>query len=85
MTLYTARIVYLVSPRPIVSFTSRRFCESVRFIGLFHLGGTYMWGTCIALFRVLFVTSQDFLMEKIGIGKLLILMVDAGISEVSAV
>ena len=83
MTLYTARIVYLVSPRPIVSFTSRRFCESVRFIGLVHLGGTYMWGTWIALFRVLFVTSQDLLKKKIGVDNLLRAMIIAGILEVA--
>ena len=44
-----------------------------------------MWGTFIAIFRVLYVTNQNVLYEKIGVGKLLTAMIIAGISEVKPV
>ena len=41
-----------------------------------------MWGTWIALFRVLYIIRKDFLKEKIGVGKLLVVMIVLGITEV---
>ena len=82
ITLYAARIAYIISPMPVMSLIDPLICQSVRFVGLLHLGGTFMWGSCIAIFRVLYVTSQDFLKDKIGIGNLLMVMIIAGISEV---
>ena len=67
-----------------MSVTSRCFCESIRFIGLLQLNGTYTWGTFIALFRVLYITAQNFLKKKIGVGNLLMVMVITGISEVNS-
>ena len=82
ITLGTACIFFLVSPIPSVSLAGPGFCQSVIFLRFVHFGGTYMWGTWIALFRVLCVTSQNFLKEKIGVGNLLVVMVTTGISEV---
>jgi hypothetical protein len=59
-----ARALFLIVPDPVVSSTSASFCQLVSFVGLYHMGGTYTWGTCIAIFRVLFVLSQDVLKNK---------------------
>ena len=76
-------MAFLISSKPIISLTSPSFCSCLSFTGLLHMGGTYMWGTWIALFRVLFVTSQDLLKKKIGVDNLLRAMIIAGIFEVA--
>jgi hypothetical protein len=55
------RILYMVLPFPLTAVAPLEVCQFFTFVGLYHMGGTYMWGTCIAVFRVLFVTAQTCL------------------------
>ena len=59
------RILYMVLPFPLTEVAPLEVCQFFTFVGLYHMGGTYMWGTCIAVFRVLFVTAQSCL-KKTG-------------------
>jgi hypothetical protein len=62
LTILT-RIVYMILPFPLSSVVPLDVCQFFTFVGLYHMGGTYMWGTCIAVFRVLFVTAQSYLKQ----------------------
>ena len=75
-----ARILYMISPFPFSSVFPLEVCQLLTFVGLYHMGGSYMWGTCIAVFRVLFVTAQKSL-KKLGIKRVLNVMLFLGVVE----
>jgi hypothetical protein len=62
-----ARIVFLLAPFPVSSISSGAgsFCKFLNFVGGLYVAGSYMWGCCIAVFRVLFVKAQTFLKNRL--------------------
>jgi hypothetical protein len=73
-----ARIVFLLSPVPLSSVFGFNFCNAVFSISVFYTGGGYMWGCCIAVFRVMFIKAQTFLKIYIGTSSLLFFMLVFG-------
>ena len=45
------RIFFILSPVPLSSVFGDEFCTFADVLGLLYVGGTYVWGCFIALFR----------------------------------
>jgi hypothetical protein len=76
------RIIFILSPIPISQILGSTICHLTEFIGVLVLGGNFYWSCCIAVFRVLFVKAQNWLKYKMGVKKLLTIMVGFGICQI---
>jgi hypothetical protein len=75
------RMIFIVSPMPISSILGEKFCQWNTFPGSTYIVGTNSWGVCVAAFRVLYVKAQSFLTTKIGISRILKLVIFLGLVE----
>jgi hypothetical protein len=76
------RITYIISPMPMSTVLGDKFCWMANFTSSLYIGGSYMWGCYIALFRVFFIKAQELLKNKIGIRNVLLFMLLTGITQV---
>jgi hypothetical protein len=72
------RIIFILSPEPVSILFGSQFCEFANFIGLVYLAGSSIWGSYIALFRVLFIKAHSWLKNTVGIENLLWIMMFVG-------
>jgi hypothetical protein len=70
-----------ICPVPLSILLGNEFCNFVQFIGTFYLGGSSIWGSFIALFRVLFIKAQNWLTKSVGVQRLLIILLTFGALE----
>jgi hypothetical protein len=78
------RIVYIIYPYPISSIFGLEFCQVMNFVSGIFVAGSYTWGCCVAIFRVLFVTFQNSLNGRIGTEFLLNAMLFLGMVQIFA-
>jgi hypothetical protein len=58
------RVLMIASPVPLSSLLGEDFCTWADFLGLIYLGGSYIWGSGIALFRALFIKCQRLIRDR---------------------
>ena len=76
------RIIILISPVPLHSIFGAKFCLWNDFASAVYISGSFTWNFCIAVFRVLFIRSQNWLKNAIGVKNLLNVFILVGLLEV---
>ena len=76
------RVVFFLSPEPIGILIGREVCDFTEFSILIYLAGSSIWGSYIALFRVMFIRAQTWLTNSIGIKNLLWLLLSIGTGQI---
>jgi hypothetical protein len=77
-----SRILSLLLPFPVSSLLGEYFCNLVLYLSELYTGGCYLWGFCIALYRVIFVKAQNCLQKTIGGKNMLFLFLLAGFVDI---
>jgi len=72
------QITAYLCPVPLSIFLGNKFCNLIQFIGAIYIGGSCIWGSFIALFRVLYIKAQNWLTNSVGVPRLLIIMLTFG-------
>jgi hypothetical protein len=72
------QITAYICPVPLSIFLGNKFCNLIQFIGAIYIGGSCIWGSFIALFRVLYIKAQNWLTNSVGVPRLLIIMLTFG-------
>ena len=80
-TSIVMRITFILSPMAMHTVLGEEYCNVANFVGALYIGGSYVWSSYIALFRVLYIKAQNWLKLNIGIRNLLSLMIVAGIAQ----
>ena len=65
------RIIFILSPIPINELLGSAACKITEFVAAAFIGGSLYWNCSIALFRVLYIRAQTWLIETVGIKTLL--------------
>ena len=60
------------------------YLKELKFSGQLNVSGSYMWGCCIAVFRVLYIKEQSLLKTKVGVKNLLSSMIIFGLGMMTA-
>jgi hypothetical protein len=74
----SSRILSLILPFSVSSLFGQTFCNFLFYLSGLYTGGCFVWGSCIAVFRVLFIKAQTWLKRTIGIKNMLYLIIFSG-------
>ena len=72
------RITFIASPMPMSSVAGHYFCNVANLAGAVYIGGSYIWSSYIALFRVLFIKAKDLFGVDLEVNSFLLGMLTTG-------
>ena len=76
------RTVFIISPVPMSTVFGNNVCNLANFVGAVYIGSACIWSCYISLFRVLFINAQNWLKNKIGVNRLLYILLVTGYAQI---
>ena len=77
------RIIFNLLPEPMSDLVDPRICSFAELMSGFYLSGTIVWRCYIAILKLLYIKAQSWLLDRIGVNKLVALTVILGLSKMT--